>query len=201
MSHIRQELMHRAMQQQERIDIVEANMPRHLPSHPSVPPESRNTTDVSSADTEQNTTSKERSPATVRKTKRREGQEIPKIQYITVADLREAPQYIKGRLTLEKVNDGVDALNKIVEAKYGLLRRPMRELTTDDLNLVQGYHELNLIEDVENTTFFSSYDIRTSPPLRPESTAKSILSILRHYKHIREVRGPKAVRIYIVLSS
>mmetsp|Transcript_9910 Transcript_9910/g.30291 ORF Transcript_9910/g.30291 Transcript_9910/m.30291 type:complete len:272 (+) Transcript_9910:126-941(+) len=189
-------LMRRAVEQSKRIDTIELNVPKHLPKLQQKIALSERSNNLPPA----GEMCAESSPVP-QAVNRRSQPASPQIPFLTASELRAAPQYLRGRLTLEKVNDAVEALNGLLKSKYLLLRRPMRELTSEELNVVQVFHEQEFVEGANGETFISSADVRGCEKLRPDSLAKGVLSLLRHFKRVREIRGPKGLRLYVVNSS
>eukprot|EP00188_Purpureofilum_apyrenoidigerum_P002255 Plantae.Rhodophyta-Purpureofilum_apyrenoidigerum.ctg23840.p1 GENE.Plantae.Rhodophyta-Purpureofilum_apyrenoidigerum.ctg23840~~Plantae.Rhodophyta-Purpureofilum_apyrenoidigerum.ctg23840.p1 ORF type:complete len:292 (-),score=49.97 Plantae.Rhodophyta-Purpureofilum_apyrenoidigerum.ctg23840:657-1469(-) len=188
-------IMSRALKQGGRIDHIQENVPKHLPNcHPNA------TRDRSVNQLPAKEVVPTPSPI-VEATKGKIRPPIPQIPFLTASELKAAPQYLRGRLTLEKVNSTVEVLNRLLKDKYLLLRRPMRELTSEELNAVQDFHEQDFVEGTNGEAFISSADIRGCDKLRPDSLAKGVLSLLRHFKRVREVRGAKGLRLYIIASS
>mmetsp|Transcript_16098 Transcript_16098/g.66327 ORF Transcript_16098/g.66327 Transcript_16098/m.66327 type:complete len:209 (+) Transcript_16098:493-1119(+) len=205
--HLIQELFSRIDVQSRRLTAIDANIPRHLPnahrSNETTLDGNDGTYITEAYNSDENLTKVQESDSSQNKhmpgTRGYSTPSHPEIKYLTATELKSAPQYVVGRLTLEKVNDTVNVLNQLIRDKYELLRRPMRELSTKQLNQVQAYQDEELSAELGNATFISSNDIKVCSEIRPAATAKSILNLLRHCKRIREVRGANSTRIFIVL--
>ncbi|KAJ8904061.1 hypothetical protein NDN08_000590 [Rhodosorus marinus] len=201
------ELFSRIEGQSRRLTAIDENVPRHLPkTHQSNETNSDGndgTWNTEAHNLDENLTNALESDSSQCKrgsgTRGSATPSHPEIKYLTASELKSAPQYVVGRLTLEKVNDTVNVLNRLIRDKYQLLRRPMRELSSKQLNQVQAYQDEELSAELGNSPFISSNDIKACPEIRPAATAKSILNLLRHCKRIREVRSTNSTRIFIVL--
>jgi Spindle and kinetochore-associated protein 1 len=122
----------------------------------------------------------------------------PFIRNMTEAELQDAPQYVKGRMTIARMATVVAALNKVVGAKYALLARPLRSLNSQEVN---RWHEVTSIEtdcaELQGRQFFTDADLRHEG-VSLDSAAKSVINLLRHVSVLKEVRGKNRVRIFIV---
>ena len=68
-------------------------------------------------------------------------------------------RHIKGRLTLEQVNNGIVEINKILKVKQDFLRKPISKLTLVDRKK-RGEYSKGLIELKGNLSdFFLIFDI------------------------------------------
>jgi hypothetical protein len=56
---------------------------------------------------------------------------IPTIEEISDEEFVTIPKYMKGRLTREKINAGVDFVNKVTSEKYTLLRQNPSKLNVE----------------------------------------------------------------------
>jgi hypothetical protein len=124
---------------------------------------------------------------------------FPVIRGVMPHELEAAPQYVKGRLTVERVNSVVATLDKVISGKYSLLNRPLRSLSSQD---AARWHEITAAEsncpEVEGRPFFTDADIR-SEGVAMDSTLKSAINILRHVSILKELRGKNRVRVFVIL--
>lgn len=119
------------------------------------------------------------------------------IRVVTREELDAAPQYVKGRLTVEKIGTVVGKLNKIVADKYALLGRPYRELSSSEINTWQELKESGCSE-TEGKEFLTDGEIKGFGKCRMDATAKSVINVLRHVGSLKEVRGKNKARIFII---
>lgn len=121
----------------------------------------------------------------------------PVVRPVSSSELSSAPQYVKGRLTLEKIETVVAKLTEIAQAKYKLLRRPYRDLNSGEITQVQAFRENECTETAEKK-FITDYEIKGFGEYRMDATVKSVINVLRHVGSLKEVRGKNKVRIYII---
>lgn len=50
---------------------------------------------------------------------------------VDVTEFDSVPQYMRGRLTLERVNSAVEAINRVIDEKYSLLRMNPSKLSVE----------------------------------------------------------------------
>lgn len=122
------------------------------------------------------------------------------------------PKYMRGRLTQDRINGGVELINRAAREKYAFLAQNPARLAPE---LRQKYYDLRDME-VEETAgkyFVTETDMKstlgtmtkgnastTGVIFKFDSTGRAILAIMRHLGRIKEVRGGGAVR-YVLLSS
>lgn len=123
--------------------------------------------------------------------------EIPVISSVSEEELNEAPQYVKGRLTIAKIEGVVKNLNAIAAAKYNLLNRPYRDLNSSEITTYQDFHD-NECAETKDKQFLTDNEIRGFGNFRLDATAKSVINILRHVGALKEVRGKNKSRIFII---
>lgn len=112
---------------------------------------------------------------------------------------------MKGRLTREKVNGGLDFLNRVLGEKYAFLRQNPARLS---IEMRQKYHSLrdDECDEVSGKFFVTEADLRSalsagkSVSFKLDPTGRSVLAILRHLGRIREVRGAGIIRYVATLN-
>lgn len=122
---------------------------------------------------------------------------IPVITSVSQEELDAAPQYVKGRLTVEKIERVVDSLNKIAAAKYKILAKSYRDLNTVDKNIYQDFQE-NECKETAGKQFLTDAEIKGFGEFRLDATAKSVINVLRHVGALKHVRGKNNVTILII---
>ncbi|NXW50838.1 SKA1 protein, partial [Nyctiprogne leucopyga] len=121
---------------------------------------------------------------------------IKEISLITAEEFESVPTYMKGRLTYEQINAVVKDINKAVVGKYKILHQPLKSMNAAVRNL---YHRF-LEEETKETKgefFIVEADLKQFTELKVDKRFHGILSILRHCRRMREVRGSRLVR-YII---
>lgn len=123
--------------------------------------------------------------------------EVPVIRSVTQEELDGAPQYVKGRLTLEKIQRVTDSLNKIVADKYRLMGRPYRDLSSTEKNTYQDLRD-NECDETRDKPFLTESEIKGFGNYRLDSTAKSVINMLRHIGALKHVRGKNSSTILLI---
>lgn len=123
--------------------------------------------------------------------------EVPVITSVSQEELDAAPQYVKGRLTIEKIDGVVNSLNSIVTSKYTLLARPYRDLNSAEITQWQDFRE-NECDETNGKDFLTDTEIKGFGNYRLDATAKSVINVLRHVGSLKEVRGKNRSRIFII---
>lgn len=123
--------------------------------------------------------------------------EIPVIRSVTLEELDSAPQYVKGRLTLEKIQRVTDSLNRIVANKYRLVGKPYRDLSSTEKNTYQDLKD-NECDETRGRPFLTESEIKGFGNYRLDSTAKSVINVLRHVGALKHVRGKNSSTILLI---
>ncbi|KAJ0053818.1 hypothetical protein Pint_00201 [Pistacia integerrima] len=144
-------------------------------------------------------------PAAIPKEKK--GRGSPPLWYITSNELDSLSSYMRGRLTLEKVNAAINDMATYAEGNAQLISAPKKKLAENlweralvgELNcathcfyLKQTGIKLELrdiatTEPVKGKHFFLETDMK-GPALKLDNTGKAILTVLRHLGRISETR-------------
>eukprot|EP00871_Galdieria_phlegrea_P001707 jgi/Galph1/2537/GphlegSOOS_G1188.1 len=118
------------------------------------------------------------------------------VGHISGDELNLVPQYLRGRLTTEKVNQVIDKLDTLYREKYALLSKPLRGLSSAEIDKVTEYRNQE-IDQVLNSYFLSDHDLKTCPLLKFDATTKNTLNVLRHLGRLKEVQS-KGKRLYMI---
>ncbi|XP_044503808.1 spindle and kinetochore-associated protein 1 homolog isoform X2 [Mangifera indica] len=118
---------------------------------------------------------KQNEPAVLPKEKR--GRASPPLWYITSNELDSLSSYMRGRLTLEKVNAAINDMATYAEANTQLISAPKKKELRD----------IATTEPVKGKHFFLETDMK-GPALKLDNTGKAILTVLRHLGRISETR-------------
>ncbi|KAI8572267.1 hypothetical protein RHMOL_Rhmol01G0184900 [Rhododendron molle] len=106
-------------------------------------------------------------------------------------------RYMRGRLTLDKVNAVINEMSTYAEANAQLITAPRKKLSENMLDKALELREIGSTEAVKGKHFFLETDIK-GPSLKLDNTGKAILTVLRHLGRIRETRIGHH-RVYILL--
>ncbi|XP_039122515.1 spindle and kinetochore-associated protein 1 homolog [Dioscorea cayenensis subsp. rotundata] len=107
--------------------------------------------------------------------------------YITADELDSLSSYMRGRLTLEKVNIAINEIAVYAEANAQLITAPRKKLAEDSWEKALELRDLATSDTVKGKLFFLESDIK-GPGLKLDNTGKAILTVLRHLGRIQEAR-------------
>ncbi|MBA0562766.1 hypothetical protein Golob_007789 [Gossypium lobatum] len=151
-------------------------------------------------------------PAAIPKEKKSRGS--PPLWYITTGELDSLSSYMRGRLTLEKVNAAINDMATYAEANAQLIAAPKKKVFISKLcgvylcvynlmvsannfpfmKLAENQWERSLelrdiatTESIKGKHFFLETDMK-GPSLKLDNTGKAILTVLRHLGRISETR-------------
>ncbi|PIA50167.1 hypothetical protein AQUCO_01300719v1 [Aquilegia coerulea] len=117
--------------------------------------------------------------------------------YVTADELDSLSSYMRGRLTLDKVNAAINDMAAYAEANAQLISAPRNKLAENALEKALERRDIAMNEAVKGKHFFLETDIK-GPVLKLDITGKSILTVLRHLGRINETRvGHQRVIILI----
>ncbi len=123
---------------------------------------------------------------------------LPQLARVTDAELADCPQYVKGRLTVEKIGRVVEKFNQFVCAKYEIADRTLRECRAGpDRERWQAYKDSEC-EETHGETFVTDLELRAFSDFKMDATARQTINVLRHLGRIKEVRGKKKARCFIL---
>ncbi|XP_045606057.1 SKA complex subunit 1-like [Procambarus clarkii] len=125
--------------------------------------------------------------------------QIPAIDYLTVEEFESVPKYIRGRLQYEQVNNAVNELNKTLDSKYTLLSRHRSKLSETDWRIV-NICKRQETQETKGSYFVVDDDIKRWSGLKLDTAGRSMMTVLRTLKRIREVRGPGGLVRFTVIS-
>uniref|UniRef100_A0A7N1A3Q1 SKA complex subunit 1 homolog n=1 Tax=Kalanchoe fedtschenkoi TaxID=63787 RepID=A0A7N1A3Q1_KALFE len=119
--------------------------------------------------------------------KEKKGRQSPPLRYITVEELDFVPTYMKGRLTLEKINAAITDMAAYAEANAHLLSASRKKMTETTWERALELRDIAMNEGLKGKHFFLENDIK-GPSLKLDNTGKAILTVLRHLGRISETR-------------
>ncbi|KAL5180852.1 Spindle and kinetochore-associated protein 1 [Glycine soja] len=127
----------------------------------------------------------EEEPAAVPKEKK--GRGPPPTWYVTRSELDSLSSYMRGRLTLEKVNAAINDMVSYAEANAQLIVAPKKKLAENLWEKALEIRDIATMEGIKGKHFFLEADIK-GPSLKLDNTGKAILTVLRHLGRINETR-------------
>ncbi|KAF2980447.1 hypothetical protein EK904_003222, partial [Melospiza melodia maxima] len=104
--------------------------------------------------------------------------------------------YLKGRIKHDEINAVVQEINKAVLGKYKILYQPLKSMTAPVRSLYHRFLE-GETKDTKELFFIVEDDIKMFAQLKLDKRFYNILSILRHCKRVREIRGSGLIRYVI----
>ncbi|XP_022154349.1 spindle and kinetochore-associated protein 1 homolog [Momordica charantia] len=111
----------------------------------------------------------------------------PPLWYITTDDLNSLSSYMRGRLTVDKVNAAVNDMATYAEASAQLIAVPKKKLAENLWDKALELRDIATMEAVKGKYFFLETDMK-GPSLKLDNTGKAILTVLRHLGRISETR-------------
>ncbi|OMP00645.1 hypothetical protein COLO4_12497 [Corchorus olitorius] len=119
--------------------------------------------------------------------KEKKGRGSPPLWYITAGELDSLSSYMRGRLTLEKVNAAINDMATYAEANAQLVAAPKKKLAENLWERALELRDIATTEGVKGKHFFLESDMK-GPSLKLDNTGKAILTVLRHLGRISETR-------------
>ncbi|XP_021807317.1 spindle and kinetochore-associated protein 1 homolog [Prunus avium] len=129
--------------------------------------------------------------------KEKKGRSTPPLWFITAEELDSLSGYMRGRLTVEKINAAINDMATYAEANSQLISAPKKRVAGDSWEKALELRDIAMTEAVKGKHFFLETDMK-GPALKPDNTGKAILTVLRHLGRVSETRiGPHRVIILL----
>ncbi|KAG5231175.1 spindle and kinetochore-associated protein [Salix suchowensis] len=119
--------------------------------------------------------------------KEKKGRSSPPLWHITSAELDSLSSYMRGRLTLDKVNAAIDDMAAYADSNSQLIAAPKKKLAENLWEKALEVRDIAMTESVKGKHFFLETDIK-GPSMKLDNTGKAILTVLRHLGRISETR-------------
>lgn len=119
--------------------------------------------------------------------KEKKGRSPPPLWYITAAELDSLSSYMRGRLTLDKVNAAINDMAAYADSNFQLITAPKKKLAENLWEKALELRDIAMTESIKGKHFFLETDIK-GPSLKLDNTGKAILTVLRHLGRISETR-------------
>ncbi|XP_002966226.2 spindle and kinetochore-associated protein 1 homolog [Selaginella moellendorffii] len=130
--------------------------------------------------------------------KEKKGKGLPPRKYVSDEEFASLSSYMRGRITLDKVNSAIDEMAGFAENNLRLIQAPRKKLGDDILEKVLELRDIAGAETIKGKHFFLESDMR-GPLLKMDTTGKAILTIIRHLGRVLEARIGKQ-RVFALLS-
>ncbi|KAF8379249.1 hypothetical protein HHK36_028681 [Tetracentron sinense] len=127
----------------------------------------------------------EEEPAALPKEKK--GRASAPLWYVTAGELDSLSNYMRGRLTLDKVNAAINDMATYADTNAQLIGAPKKKLAENTWEKALELRDIAMAEAVKGKHFFLESDIK-GPALKLDNTGKAILTALRHLGRINETR-------------
>lgn len=119
--------------------------------------------------------------------KEKKGRGPPPRWHLTINELDSLSSYMRGRLTLDKVNAAIDEMAQYAEANAHLIAIPRNKLGDDLLARALEVRDISTSDPVKGKHFCLETDLK-GPVLKLDNTGKAILTVLRHVGRVHETR-------------
>ncbi|KAI4302799.1 hypothetical protein MLD38_038503 [Melastoma candidum] len=120
--------------------------------------------------------------------KEKKGRASPPLWYITADELESLSSYMRGRLTLDKVNAAINDMASYADANSQLILCPKKKVDESQWEKALELRDISMKEGLKGKLFFLESDIK-GPSLKLDNTGKAILTVLRHLGRISEMRS------------
>ncbi|KAF8020452.1 hypothetical protein BT93_G1000 [Corymbia citriodora subsp. variegata] len=120
--------------------------------------------------------------------KEKKGRAPAPLWYISADELDSLSSYMRGRLTLEKVNAAINDMAAYAEANAQLILAPKKKVGESLWERALELRDIAMTEGIKGKHFFLESDIK-GPNLKLDNTGKAILTVLRHLGRISEIRN------------
>ncbi|KAK8654579.1 hypothetical protein V6N13_128538 [Hibiscus sabdariffa] len=207
-------LIAKSLQQQKKLQSMSAYVPSHLPERTTLNLDSDRSVVPEAFKQQPNQGTMVEEPAALPKEKKNRGS--PPLWYITAGELDSLSSYMRGRLSLEKVNAAISDMVTYAEATAQLVAAPKKKVVIQsfvgfmyvsilslevlannfpsDMKLAENLWEralelrdIAMADPVKGKHFFLETDMK-GPSLKLDNTGKAILTVLRHLGRISETR-------------
>ncbi|XP_049430472.1 spindle and kinetochore-associated protein 1 [Epinephelus fuscoguttatus] len=122
---------------------------------------------------------------------------IRDMEFITVSEFENIPQYMRGRVSYQQLNAVVQSINTAVTAKYKILHQSVKTLNNHARKLHQRFKEQET-SDTKGQYFVVEDDIREFTQMKVDKRFQGILNMLRHCQRLRELRGGGITRYMLI---
>ncbi|XP_061995682.1 spindle and kinetochore-associated protein 1 homolog isoform X1 [Rosa rugosa] len=119
--------------------------------------------------------------------KEKKGRSMPPLWFVSAEELDSLSSYMRGRLTLEKVNAAINDMATYAEANYQLIAAPKKNVAGDRWEKALEIRDIAMHEAVKGKHFFLETDMK-GPSLKLDNSGKAILTVLRHLGRVSETR-------------
>ncbi|XP_056454087.1 spindle and kinetochore-associated protein 1-like isoform X1 [Gadus chalcogrammus] len=123
--------------------------------------------------------------------------QVKQMEFVTMLEFENIPQYMKGRLTYEQLNTAVRKVNEAVSGKYKITRQSTKSLNNNTRKLYQRFKDEET-KDTKGRFFVVQEDLLEFSQIKMDKRFQGILSMLRHCRRLRDMRGGSITRYFIL---
>ena len=120
-----------------------------------------------------------------------------RVTHLTVEEFEKVPKYMKGRLTYDSLSVAVEEFNLAVKEKYEFLAKSLSEISLKEKkrrNILKSQDK----PELKGKHFVTTDELKEFSMFKTENSKKAVITVLRHFKKIRENRGPGSAIRYVV---
>ncbi|XP_051239296.1 spindle and kinetochore-associated protein 1 [Dicentrarchus labrax] len=122
---------------------------------------------------------------------------VREMEFITMPEFENIPQYMKGRISYDQLNAAVQSINIAVTAKYKILHQSVKTLNNHTRKLHQRFKDQET-KVTKGQYFVVEDDIREFTQMKVDKRFQGILNMLRHCQRLRELRGGGVIRFMLL---
>ncbi|CAN8254112.1 unnamed protein product [Cochlearia groenlandica] len=119
--------------------------------------------------------------------KQKKGRGSPPLWYITEDEINSLSSYMRGRLTLEKVNAAINDMASYAEANANLISAPKHKLAENLWEKALILRDVVTTGGLKGKYFFLETDMK-GPTLKLDNTGKGIITVFRHLGRVTDSR-------------
>lgn len=115
------------------------------------------------------------------------------VNFVTNEEFSQIPGYMRGRVTMDNINEFINIFNVTLTKKYELLKKPKKNKTKPELEQCLLWKEQE-IGELKGTYFCNAEDLDKLGNIKiGNKKYLNIITMLRHIKRIKEVRNMKVI--------
>jgi hypothetical protein len=119
---------------------------------------------------------------------------VDQVEFISIPEFDTVPKYMKGRVQFATMNSAVEEINTALEEKYSFMARTFVNMSTiSEKKKYKNYKSQENKTTTAGVHFITADDLKGAQVLKSELSRRSLLTILRHLKKIKEIRGPGSI--------
>ncbi|KAD4982551.1 hypothetical protein E3N88_19222 [Mikania micrantha] len=180
-------LIQASLQQQQKLQTMTAFVPSYIPEREKVIDEDNNQSSVIEelARQDHSVGIQESKEELLPLPKEKKGRGSPPLWYITANELDSLSSYMRGRLTLDKINAAISDMAAYAEANAQLMKAPRKKVY---LYSIIEIREIGMTDGVKGKHFFLETDVK-GPTLKLDNTGKAIFTVCDKSKRIERTEG------------